>query len=221
MGAVRITGNHRMMELPVQVTTDDVHAHARHTGHRGLDLVLALSAIFISLVSLFIAIEHGCTERDLVAANSWPYLQIETDMGRTSGIQFWITNAGVGPAKLELFEVSYAKHPVSSARELMQLCCGLPAGPARSDNDLPGFEAGDINDSVLRPGQRMPILIASSPAGTLIGQLRQASGQIRFRGCYCSVFDECWMSDLVDLHARRVKACPVSDRPFNRSPINR
>ena len=210
-----------MMELPVQVTTEEVHAHVPHTGRRGLDLVLALSAIFISLVSLFIAVEHGRTERDLVAANSWPYLQIETDAGHRSGIQYWITNAGVGPAKLELFEVSYANHPVNSVRELLQLCCGLPAGATSSNDDLPGFETGDINDSVIRPGQRLPIMVALSPAGSLATQLRQAGGQIRFRGCYCSVFDECWMSNLVDLHARRVSACPVSDHSFNRTPINR
>ena len=68
------------MELPVQVTTDEVHAHAKHTGHRFLDLTLALSAIFISVVSLIVAIEHGRTERELVAANSWPFVQANSSL---------------------------------------------------------------------------------------------------------------------------------------------
>jgi hypothetical protein len=207
--------------LPVEVSADEVLAHARHTGHRGLDLVLALSAIFISLVSLFIAIEHGHTERDLVAANSWPYLQIESEIGNKSGVEFWIDNAGIGPAKLELFELSYDGRTMRSMPELLQRCCGLPVpNPAMPVSGLPdGYGSSDINDTVLRPGQRIRLFVV--PASGIAEQLKRRLGAITFRGCYCSVFDECWMSNLMDLHPKRVSACPVSDTPFNRTLLNR
>ena len=38
-----------------------------------MNLAIALSAIAISVISLFVAVEHGRTEEKLVAANSWPF----------------------------------------------------------------------------------------------------------------------------------------------------
>jgi hypothetical protein len=94
---------------PVHVTPDDVHAHPRKTGHARFDLVMAICAIFISAVSLFLAIEHGKTERDFVAANSWPFrreILSNDDHANKGVISIGLSNGGVGPAVirgLELF----------------------------------------------------------------------------------------------------------------------
>ncbi len=64
-----------MSKAPIQVTPDEVHVHPHKTGHGLFDIAITLAAIFISGLSLFVAIEHGKTERDLVAANSWPFLR--------------------------------------------------------------------------------------------------------------------------------------------------
>ena len=45
------------------------HSHGHHTGIKWLDLILAGSAIFISVVSLVVSIHHGRTMEQLVAAN--------------------------------------------------------------------------------------------------------------------------------------------------------
>ena len=50
------------------MTEHEPHSHAHHTGIPWLDLVLAGSAIFISIVSVIISIHHGTMEQ-LVAAN--------------------------------------------------------------------------------------------------------------------------------------------------------
>ncbi len=63
-----------MSEPPVHTSVDEVHAHAHKTGHRWVDMAIAISAITISVISLFVAIEHGKTEEKLVAANSWPFV---------------------------------------------------------------------------------------------------------------------------------------------------
>ena len=40
-------------------TPEQPHQHPAHTGHRWLDVVLALSAIFVSVIFLVVAIEHA------------------------------------------------------------------------------------------------------------------------------------------------------------------
>ena len=46
------------------------HAHHHHTGLPWLDLVLAGSAMLVSVVSLFVSIEHGRTMERLVETNA-------------------------------------------------------------------------------------------------------------------------------------------------------
>src|SRR4051812_31961149 len=98
-----------LSEPPVETGADDIQARPRRTGVGWFDLVLALSAIFISAVSLAVAIEHGRTERDLVAASSWPFLRALISNSYGDGearfAAIGVSNGGVGPAKLESYEV--------------------------------------------------------------------------------------------------------------------
>src|SRR5438045_7304822 len=97
----------------------DVEAHSGHhahkTGHTWVDMTVAFSALFISVVSLGIAILHGRTMEKmaeanarLVAANSWPFLSYSAGTNTTNGvtrIHMRVVNSGVGPAKIESAEL--------------------------------------------------------------------------------------------------------------------
>jgi len=95
------------------------HQHSAHTGHRWLDIVLALSAMFVSLVSLVLAIGHGRTmERmaeanaRMVQANSWPFVAFEThnvDDHGNADVRLVLRNQGVGPARIQTLEMWYDK----------------------------------------------------------------------------------------------------------------
>jgi hypothetical protein len=200
-------------EPPVETGPDDVHANPRRTGMRWFDLTLALSAIFISAVSLAVAIEHGRTERDLVAASSWPFLRavLSNGGGEAPGEQtvvIGVSNGGVGPAKLESFEVFHRGQAASSGLDLMRRCCGL--GPTDEDvkRQMPHGHHFELTDhTVLRPGEakatfgvRRDSEVGDRFAGVLT--------ELRFRACYCSILDQCWISSLRDTHTQPVKACP-------------
>ena len=137
-----------MSEPPVHVTSGEVHAHPHRTGHSRLDLVIALSAIFISAISLFVAIEHGKTERDLVAANSWPFLRaiLSNDYDVRGGAAIGLSNAGVGPAKVQSFAVFYRRRPVAPNLDLLRQCCGLGATDAEIRRQLPHTLSYSIAD---------------------------------------------------------------------------
>jgi hypothetical protein len=46
------------------------HHHASHTGHRWFDIALGLTAMFVSVVTLIVAIEHGRTMERMADANT-------------------------------------------------------------------------------------------------------------------------------------------------------
>ncbi len=201
-------------EPPVRVGPDGPDAHPRKTGGSRLDLALALAAIFISGVSLYVAIEHGKTERDLVAANSWPFLQANLSnlYGPTHDLAFGLTNAGVGPAKVESYEVAYQDAPVRSPVDLLRRCCGLSPDRATTIAQVNnGVEASLVDDTVLRAGEDNEVVIVrrAKVNPEVVSRFQDALLKLSFRACYCSVFDECWTTNLRSTHVTRVKTCPA------------
>jgi hypothetical protein len=206
-------------EPPVHVTTDEVHAHAHRTGHSKLDLIIAIAAIFISAVSLAVAIEHGRTERELVAANTWPYLQRilnnEYDGKRT--IAIGVSNDGVGPAKIKSVEMLFDGKPVASGVDLLRRCCGLDTGKPIPPQLPGGFESSIVDETVLRSGQDNPMLKFHEAEGSspVVDRLRGQLLKISFKACYCSTLDQCWTSDLRITAIKPVSECPVPEHPFD------
>jgi hypothetical protein len=49
---------------------------------------------------------------------------------------------------------------------------------------------------------------------SLWDKLNTARFELRFRACYCSVFDECWLSDLATVSPQPVGQCAVSADTF-------
>lgn len=206
-------------EPPIQAGVDEVHAHPRHVGSRWLDLAIALTAIFISAVSLFVAIEHGKTERDLVAANSWPFLRNMLDNSYNDGksVVMGMSNGGVGPAKVIWLEVYYSGQPATSNLDLLRKCCGLPPSASSGSRWLPkGFSYSIADNQVLRPGEDNPVMqVFRSSSPEMADKFSDALLKLSFRVCYCSVFDECFIGNLKDTSQHRVKACGLPQHPYN------
>jgi hypothetical protein len=108
------------------------HGHPAHrTGFHWLDISLAMSAFFISLVSLGLAIHNGRTMEKLVASNSYPNIDVEfgnqydlqDGQGLRHALYLSLQNTGIGPARLRDIELSFAGRPAADLRTLLSRCC--------------------------------------------------------------------------------------------------
>jgi hypothetical protein len=200
----------------MDVDLEPPHLHHR-TGHAWLDLVLPVSALFVSFLSILIAWHHGEVMKQLVhqnerlvAANSLPHLQLAGSNTNSTGgreVSFAVSNAGVGPAEIRTVEVRVDGRPVGSVRELLAACCGAPA-------DFRGLVTSTLLGGMIRPGEsvswiRMPVDAANLAAATRLDQARKA-GRIQTRICYCSVFDECWSRGDGDRRPQPAAQCPAA-----------
>jgi hypothetical protein len=207
------------------------HSEIHKTGHRWIDLSVAACALVVSITSLGVAVHHGHTmERmadanaRLVAANSWPILQrFSSNVGTSGGVvaSLNVKNDGVGPAKVEWLELSWEGRPLRNVQELIDACCHdaaasippAPAGTASLTPDLPdlppGMQISSLQGEVLRAGEERRLYeLPDSPANSKLAlQLSQAFRRIGMRACYCSVFDECWVTDLRTLSPEPVQRC--------------
>ena len=221
--------------------------HLHPTGPRPRDLVLPICALFVSVVSLVVAVLHGQAMEKmadansrLVQANSWPFLQYVTGNQDEKGdlvINLGVHNAGVGPAKVESFEVLWQGQPVKNGVELLERCCGLtaadlqpPKAPARkltaaqavaiaqrlSRSSISTNFSSAGATGVLEAHQEENFLVLPLTAKTakVWARLNAARFQLQTRACYCSVFDECWTSELRTLTSTDVKDCPAPKVPF-------
>ncbi|HXR93303.1 MAG TPA: hypothetical protein VN750_23805 [Steroidobacteraceae bacterium] len=205
----------------------DIEAHTGHhahkTGHQRVDMVVALSALFISLVSLGVAILHGRTMESmananarLVSANSWPFLTYSAGIETINGIptlHMHVLNAGVGPAKIEAAELLWKGVSYRSDQDFLRACCAVDPASVHVDSDL-------LSNEVLRAGDRIPFLSikhAEDAAPFVALQRAMLSCDLQLRVCYCSIFDECWQSDLATLSLKPtpVKACQQPKVPFD------
>jgi hypothetical protein len=214
------------MSLDVETHT---HAHGHKTGHKWVDMVVAFSALFVSMVSLGVAILHGRTMENmaeanarLVSANSWPFLSYSAGINTVDGdptIHMRVYNTGVGPAKIESAELIWNGVPYRTDRDFLKACCDHEPAVVDFDSDL-------LMNEVLRASGVVRFLEFKQSANPdVFAKLKRVmlSRHLQLIVCYCSIFDECWKDDMtaLSLTPARVKSCMLSKVPFDQGLLDR
>jgi hypothetical protein len=203
---------------PLSADADGVRPEPRRTGHRLLDLAIAGSAILISLISLGVAVHLGQVQQRLVAANSWPFLTFESSSSSANGEQLvtvGIANDGAGAAILKSIVVSYQGKVIRGWVELLEACCGLPAGLNKEQLAKVGVREESSLIGVLRPREKLAMLtmVLTSDNVQLWQRFSAARGSLTFDACYCSIVGDCWRSDLHTLDPTPIKPAACKAGP--------
>ena len=205
-----------MSEPPAQVTPTGIEVSPRPRGYHPLDLVIAGSAIMISCISLYIAIQQTETMQKTLAASSWPLLQIRTSNAETTGaevIAFTIQNVGVGPAIVKNFYSEYDGKRTSVPNRIIDNCCGkisVVEGKFEVGNPQSNFVA----NTVIRAGDDLQFLrLPRAPKNDAIWQrLDKARFKMKYFACYCSILGACWESDLTGIDPKEVRQCAPAEK---------
>lgn len=192
------------------------------------DTLFAAAALFVSAVSLWVGIRTENANEQLVAASTWPFVQVQisnADADAGLDLHFAVVNTGVGPAKIESFEVSWKDKPFRSASQLLQACCGytpVKATSPEAKGHTP-LTTGTVQGIVLRAGETEEFIHypRNTDNSAVWDKLDKARDQMTFRVCYCSVLNDCWRGELRSelyipgqLHPQQVKKCPVPVVPY-------
>lgn len=196
------------------------HVH-RHLDQRWFDIAIALAVVLVSAGSLYVSLHTGQTmERlveqnsRLVRANSVPLLQFDTgnigDDNRSSELYMALRNAGTGPARVVWFELLLNGKPVRNYRDLM------PAEAKAERRVDAGIVTSDSAPSMMPVGERRKLLawpLPADPSGQSawhhVDQVRQG---LKVEACYCSLFDECWITSASADVPRPVATCEIGNR---------
>ena len=190
-----------------------------------MDIVLGVSAILISVISLVVAIHHGQIMDKMVQADTWPYLDFVASNLDDAGhdrVSLTVLNSGVGPAKIETLEVFWNGKPYGSSTELLEACCGFGSAAGLPESRGPSEVAHRLHSSyaagkVLRAGDTVQMIsyVFTTSEDAVYKRFGAAREKITYRVCYCSVFNDCWLSDGHDLDPPHVKSCLRPAVPYS------
>lgn len=189
---------------------------------------LAIGAIIIAAVSLWVAYDTERTnrqlvasQRQLVAANAWPFLQESYGSFSVSDQNLTpkrletvnISNVGVGPAKVESSEMFWNGRAYATWRALARVCCAY----MEPVNTAEAIRTSSLGGQVLPPEKIITILYYPwTPANSSTWQkLHAIVPAVKFKVCYCSVFDKCWIKAEESLNPKPVSVCPVPRVPYS------
>lgn len=199
---------------------ETVHHAERHKSHiPWFDICMGISVLVVSLGSLYVALHTGHTMEKLVQQNerlvraqSTPILQYShtnaanPDAPDDLELGFLVKNVGAGPARIVWFKVHDGGRIFENLSDLL-----LAKARMRRFDGMLHISHSPIRSTVLSPGDERTLLSwPEQPAGlerTMWRELEQKRFTMPVEACYCSVFDECWTSNLQGDVPQEVTSC--------------
>jgi len=170
-----------------------------------LQTVLAVAGVFTGAVALYAALNESSAVRRQSEAAVWPYLQVSVEDhvdDQDALFRLSLTNAGMGPARVESMQLVLRGKSVRNWREFMVELFG-------PDTVVP-YGQNTANYRVLRPGDRLDVFQVTAPEAVKVLQSALDSDEVVLAICYCSIFDECFLMRSSDPRQApvAVRACP-------------
>jgi len=156
------------------------------------EMIVALSALLMSLVTTIVGIYSASIDRAYARASIWPRLEMyENSANKT--FSYGITNSGNGPALIKYVTVTHNKKPIKHWSDIP---------------NFPQITQSYINSRILAPQKTVMPLKADKKGFEII---RKIDKDMTITICYCSIYDECWLTTKEENKPTPIEHCEVDD----------
>lgn len=159
------------------------------------DKIIAISAIVISVSALVVSVYEATLMRKAQRAATWPYIEILPDKLNNEYFALKVNNTGVGPARIKDFKITLDGFEMDEKTFRDSLVNYL-------GNNV-GITWSTVSGRVLPAEKKITFLKFSDT--TAYWKVIPLSRKMSISLCYCSVFDQCWISN--GLEQTAVKNC--------------
>ena len=160
------------------------------------EMIMAISAVFISMVAVAIALFEASIVREQQKSSVWPHIEVLTT--NVDGFVYHATNKGLGPATIEDVRVTLNKKPILEWNELLRLLDSKFSWNKKQST---------INRRVISPEETIEFLQLDKDSYMRIISLNQ-DFQLSVEICYCSVYKDCWKT--TGLISKPVDSCETN-----------
>ncbi len=177
------------------------------------EMLVGVSAVLIGVCALAVSVYETRLMRSEQRSAVLPMLELSrsyyaTDLEEDAArwrLLLQAENVGIGPARVQDFRVLVDGEPQPTWKDSMQALLGRDA--------LVLYGQSTINGRTIPPERRVTMFDLNNTelARELVGEFER----IDFEACYCSVFDECWVTSYSGFGTTEsVEACERSDDSF-------
>ncbi|MEM1126637.1 MAG: hypothetical protein AAGI71_08300 [Bacteroidota bacterium] len=165
--------------------------------YKNPEMLIALSALFIGLITAFISIYSAATDRAYARASVWPRLELSRSV-MPETFSYNVVNNGTGPALI--------KHTlVKLDDEYLQAWWDIEV--------FSGITQSYIGGGTIPAGNAVnPLVYRGASTADVVELDRRIDIQI----CYCSIYDECWIVDRSNTHESVGSCGSTPDYAFER-----
>ncbi|MEN0005181.1 MAG: hypothetical protein AAF798_13600 [Bacteroidota bacterium] len=172
-----------------------------------LSNIVALSALFVSVCSLYVSIKEVQTMNVQQSASIYPHLALQTHYN-SEGFELRLVNNGVGLAKIESFTIHVEEDYFRNWLEIADYF--FPDGHGISYSNM---RANSIYKSVIPAGEKVVLVGLPWNDETRILQER-AINDLELELCYSSLLGETWTLTQEENEPRASKCPPSSNIQF-------
>ena len=151
--------------------------------YRNPEMIIALSALVVSLFTVFVGAYSAWVDRAYARAAVWPRLE----MGQSYApgrFGYFVSNRGTGPALIKTVRMTVNGQPM---RDWSAVLTAMGAGDRH-------YMQSQISRRTLSAGQDIQAFQTEDEA--MIRLLTDASSPTtEVTLCYCSIYDQCWSVD--------------------------
>jgi len=155
------------------------------------EMIVALSALLMSMVTTIVGVYSASIDRAYARASIWPRLEVYESNANKS-FSYGITNSGNGPALIKYAIVTYDQKPVKYWHEIP---------------NFPKITQSYMSTRIL-PSQKTVIPFQTGEEG--YKALKKLTAGIGMTLCYCSIYDECWLTTKKN-NPILIERCEVED----------
>jgi len=165
--------------------------------YRKTEMIIGLSALVVSLVAVCVGVYSAYLDRAFARASIWPKVEIHSLYSSSQKkFIYRIENVGTGPALIKYTKIKYKSKVVRDWTELTQLL----------GHKTREFSTASIGSRVLPALATINPLVSENES--LAETLNKQRSSIKVEICFCSVFDQCWLTKAGDT-TESVASCEV------------
>ena len=160
--------------------------------YKSPEMIVALSALLIGLVTAFTSIYSAYVDREYARASVWPRLEIFRSFSENS-FSYEVNNNGTGPALIKYAKVKDGSKYIKTWKEI---------------KPFQNFRQSHISNRTLSPQNSItPVSYKGEDAKAFL----KADDSISIELCYCSIYEECWVIDRGN-RPTAIEACSIDNK---------
>ena len=155
------------------------------------EMLVALSALFIGVLTAVISIYSAYVDRAYARASVWPKVEIYRSFSPDT-FSYVVSNRGTGPAIIKYAKVSVGERFIKQWNEV---------------DVFSKIGQSHISSITLPPEQTITPVIYE---GDLVADIMELDKSVGIELCYCSIYGDCWVV-VRSVQTKPVSECSIKD----------